>query len=403
MKLSKRAWALAVALATQLQTQGAEGPRLRVETGGFDRPWTLVRFEAKPGLPAIGAFTTGEGAAVPYQTRDGVGVMILENLKAGQTLTLTPTPAKPSPAHESLAAKTQGEICELRTAEGRPVLRYQIGEAPFPRPGIDPAFLRGGHIHPVFSPSGLKITDDYPSNHIHHHGIWFAWTKTEFAGRAPDFWNMGQKKGKVEPDGGFASWEGPVAAGFEARHRFVDLLGGKPTTALRERWRVEVFRPPATGAPIHIFELTSTHECASSEPLILPEYFYGGLGVRGNWAWNGADKTQFLTSGGEGDRVKANATRGNWCHIGGLVDGKRTGMAMLGHPDNFRAPQPMRVHPTEPFFCFAPSQLGDWRIEPGKPHVSRYLFVARDGPPDPALLDQLWKSYAKPPSATWVE
>jgi len=403
MKLSSNACILAALLAAPTQSNGADEPRLRVEVGGFDRPWCVARFEARPGMPAAGVFKTEDGVAIPYQTRHGSGVMILENLKAGQTLVLSPTPANPREMGPFLAARTQGEICELRTADGRPVMRYQIGEAPFPRPGIDPAFLRGGHIHPVFSPSGLRITDDYPSNHIHHHGIWFAWTKTEFEGRTPDFWNMGQKKGKVEPDGGFASWEGPVAAGFEARHRFVDLMAGKPTTALREQWRVETFRPPAAGTPIHIFELTSIQECASSEPLILPEYYYGGLGVRGNWAWNGADKTQFLTSGGESDRVKANATRGHWCHIGGLVEGKRTGMAILGHPDNFRAPQPMRVHPTEPFFCFAPSHLGDWRIEPGKPYVSRHLFVARDGPPDSALLDEIWKNYAKPPAAAWVE
>jgi hypothetical protein len=97
--------------------------------------------------------------------------------------------------------------------------------------------------------------------------------------------------------------------------------------------------------------------------------------------------------------VKAHATRARWCHIGGEVDGKLAGTAILGHPDNFRAPQPMRIHPNEPFFCFAPSQLGEWQIEPGQPYVARYRFVVMDGEPDPALLDAYWAGYANPTQA----
>jgi hypothetical protein len=42
------------------------------------------------------------------------------------------------------------------------------------------------------------VTDDYPANHKHHHGIWFAWTRVDFEGRKTDFWNMGDGKGTVE-------------------------------------------------------------------------------------------------------------------------------------------------------------------------------------------------------------
>jgi hypothetical protein len=60
----------------------------------------------------------------------------------------------------------------------------------------------------------------------------------------------------------------------------------------------------------------------------------------------------------------------------------------------------MRLHPDEPFFCFAPIQLGDWSIEPGKPYVAKYRFVAFDGPPDKAEIERLWNDYANPPKAT---
>ena len=60
----------------------------------------------------------------------------------------------------------------------------------------------------------------------------------------------------------------------------------------------------------------------------------------------------------------------------------------------------MRIHPTEPFFNFAPSQAGDWEIRPGEEYVSKYRFVVLDGKPDKAFLDQLWQDYAFPAEVT---
>ncbi len=57
----------------------------------------------------------------------------------------------------------------------------------------------------------------------------------------------------------------------------------------------------------------------------------------------------------------------------------------------------MRLNPTEPFFCFAPSQDGDWKIEPGKPYVAKYRFVVADGGPDKELIERLYKDWADPP------
>ncbi len=59
----------------------------------------------------------------------------------------------------------------------------------------------------------------------------------------------------------------------------------------------------------------------------------------------------------------------------------------------------MRIHPTEPFFNWAPSQAGDWTIRPGKPYVAVYRFVVMDGQPDVELIDRLWAGWARPAEA----
>ena len=88
---------------------------------------------------------------------------------------------------------------------------------------------------------------------------------------------------------------------------------------------------------------------------------------------------------------------------GAVEPGGFAGIAILDHPENFRSPQPMRVHPTEPFFCYAPSQLGDWEIGEESDYPSRYRFVTFEGEPDPGLLDRLWNDYAHPPEVEWLD
>lgn len=373
---------------------GAKDYKLEVTAGDREYRHAIVSLMAPEDFPKAGRLSTEGGATTAFQkSPDGELVFILSSLQRG-TRALFSVAAEDGLAPSAKASERDGKI--TLAVNGKNVLVYQGAESELPRPDIDPVYKRGGYIHPVFSPSGRQVTDDYPANHVHHHGIWAPWTKTVFEGRSPDFWNMGQKKGKVEFAGFDRHWSGPVHAGFAARHRFVDLTAPEPKTALNESWNVTSYAVPA--ANFFIFDLVLTQKCATASPLILPKYFYGGMGVRGHWDWNGANKCFFLTSNGETDRVKANETNGRWCHMSGEVDGLRTGLAILGHPDNFRAPQGMRVHPDEPFFCYAPSQGGDWAIDPGKPYIARYRFIVRDGAPSKPELDRQWEQYAHPPA-----
>jgi hypothetical protein len=75
----------------------------------------------------------------------------------------------------------------------------------------------------------------------------------------------------------------------------------------------------------------------------------------------------------------------------------------MDYPQNFRYPQPVRIHPEEPYFVYAPMQLGEMRIEPGSPYTARYRYVTYDGEPDTELLNRLWNDYAYPPGVTVKE
>ncbi len=280
---------------------------------------------------------------------------------------------------------------------GKKILRYNYGTIQ-PPAGVDAVFARSGYLHPIWNPAGKVVTNDFPAKHLHHHGLWFPWTSAEFEGRKSDFWNSKEKQGKVECVKVEETCSGPVFAGFRARHRFVNLNAPEgPKAALDEVWDVRVYAL----AGRFLFDLVSTQTCATDKPLVIKKYYYGGLGFRGSGEWEGPDAVGFLTSEGR-SRKDGNETTGKWCVMMGKVEGQETSIGFLSHPANFRFPQGMRLHPGEPFFNWAPSQGGDFSIEPGKPYVSRYRFIVSDGTLTAAEMDAAWKAYAEPPAPRLV-
>ncbi len=298
-------------------------------------------------------------------------------------------------AGPAVTAKREGAQLVFRAGD-REMFRYQAEPGPLPRPDIKKDFIRGGYIHPLFTPSGKLVSDDFPAKHIHHHGVWWAWTSTEFEGRKPDFWNMGQKKGRVEFVAVDDVWQKDGAAGFKARHKFVDLLASPPKDVLLETWDVRAGTAGDEKSPRYVIDLVSTQTCAGDAPLKLPKYHYGGIGFRGHHTWdeNKSTPCQFLTNEGITDRLKGNETRAKWMWTGGPVDGSVVGLTMLCHPENFRSPQPVRLNPTEPFVCFAPQQLGEMEIKPGTPYISKYRLIIADGRPEMDTAEAWWKEYS---------
>ncbi len=388
---------LALVCATAIPPARAKNYRVTLPPTEVDRAGQVIEFKLPADAPKSAILRDTHGRQLSLQTdADGTSRFVVGTQRARETLTFTLSSGAGVPREGVAVAEEQGDL--KLTVSGQPVFYYHLNRAAVPRDDIKPEYLRAGYIHPVFSPTGQLVTDDYPSNHPHHHGIWTPWTKTSFQGRSPDFWNMQAKTGAEEFVSLDRTWNGPVHGGFEAKLKMVDLSAPTPVTALNETWLVTLYDLSGTARPVRMFDLVTTQTCATNDPLILPQYHYGGFGFRAAWAWNGkGDAARFLTSEGGTDRIKDNNTRARWCFIGGpLKDGAFAGTATLGHPSNFRSPQTVRLHPDMPYFSFVPQAQGEFRIEPGTPYVARFRFIVADGPPDRALLEAYWQGYATP-------
>lgn len=373
---------------------------IHVSASAFDRSETIVSFyfpeDVDPGAYQIesnGGITT-----ILQADNSNRGWFILDELAAGKSLIYHFTTNQIG--SENTISKQIDSTQITFLSEGNEILSYYHGDNNPPEE-LDERYQRGGYIHPVYSPNGVLLTAHLNPVHPHHSGIWSAWTKTEYEGRTPDFWNIHNDTGRVDQaDSLQNSWEGSVHAGFHARHFFKDLSAPDPVIALNEEWKVHIYKSPQDHS-YQIFDLIVTQSVNSGKPLILPEYHYGGVGFRGNRNWDNPENVRFLTSEGLGR--DGNATRPKWTHIGGVIDGEVAGIAVMSHPKNFRSPQPVRIHPEEPYFVYSPTQIGEMKIEPGSPYTARYRYVTYDGEPNPEELNRLWNDYAYPPGVTVKE
>lgn len=390
----------------------AATPEFTVHGGEEDVSQVIVTFDAPKewrGSYSVNA-KGGTGSGLLQVDGEGRAAAVINRVAKGAAVTFVAGPLPQTLLPAGLLVKQEGSLLHLqRFRSGRPqtMLSYQMEAGDVPE-GVAEVFRHGAHLHPVYTPSGALLTGNHPADHRWHRGIWMAWTHTEFQGRAPDFWNQGKgtgkdKAGELLAEVRFAqlvkSWGGPVQAGFTSKHRFIDHSSGTEVDVLNETWEVTAYA--LHGAqPCYVVDFVSTQTCAGATALKLPKYHYGGLGVRGNAQWDPVDKVSMLTSNGD-DRAKGDSTKARWVRMGGDVDGKPAGMAILIHPDNFRFPQPLRLNPKNPQLCVAPSQDGDWTLEPGKPYTSRYRFVLADGPADAGVIEAAWKAYAKPLKVTY--
>jgi hypothetical protein len=78
-----------------------------------------------------------------------------------------------------------GGRIELREG-AHPVLVYNYG--PQLKEGAPENRRRCCYVFPVYTPSGVSILDDFPRDHYHHRGLFWAWPIVETGGKRYDIW-----------------------------------------------------------------------------------------------------------------------------------------------------------------------------------------------------------------------
>ncbi|MEZ4951568.1 MAG: PmoA family protein [Saprospiraceae bacterium] len=253
------------------------------------------------------------------------------------------------------------------------VFSYQFEVLKVPL-GEDSIYNRGGFVHPLRSLSGKILTLIRPKDHLHHFGIWNPWTHTLFEGDTLDFWNLDKGEGTIV----FDHFIKEEKDGFSAKLHHVVLKGGKYKNALEE---IQIYKVQPVDSKTYLVDFTSEYKTASPSSFKILEYRYGGFTYRATQEFDPG--TLEVRSSVTAIRDSIDGKKADWCLVPGEIKGEAVSLLLMGHPDNFNAPQPLRVwpegkHPERLMVNFAPTKFMDWKMEVGKDYKLKYRMVVSD-------------------------
>ena len=274
-------------------------------------------FLLKPvGGPAIAGqrdLATGKVWFVTAFTKDQLGT----------TLRYEATPARP----EAILAITEEEG-RFRFTEGRrTLLFYQRQPKSF-----EDKFARADYVHPLFGLDGETLTEDFPADHRHHRGVFWAWHQLWVGDLqigdpwlASDFLADVRNVEIVD--------QGPVFATLKATVDWTSPLytdaAGRPKPIIRQQTLIRAFRSTA-GSQCLDFEISLV--------ALVPDVRIGGaenergysgftVRVKPPQGQKITDESGVLTE----DRV---GQLSRWADVSGDFDddGRLAGVAILSHP-----------------------------------------------------------------------
>jgi Methane oxygenase PmoA len=100
-----------------------------------------------------------------------------------------PQPLQAQPVEQTEFRFENMQDGSLKLWQGQqPVLVYNFGQ--MKRTGAASVGNRSSYVHPIYGLDGEVLTDDFPKDHYHHHGLFWGWPHVTIGGKDYDFWKM---------------------------------------------------------------------------------------------------------------------------------------------------------------------------------------------------------------------
>jgi hypothetical protein len=165
---------------------------------------------------------------------------------------------------------------------GKPILRYNYQMVVEPeeiKKLVSPANRRYAvdrcdYIHPLYGPQGEVLTEDWPKDHPHHRGIYWAWPEVDWQGKRGDLHAL--QEVFARPTGKIRALEGPQSAQIEAENQW---CWNGATPIVREEVTLRAWRQTEAGRRIDL-EFRFTAIDAEVQVARRDRLHYGGLNLR---------------------------------------------------------------------------------------------------------------------------
>ncbi len=256
---------------------------------------------------------------------------------------------------------------------GRPVIAYNHGV--MSKEGVPADRNRSNYFHPVYGLEGEVISDDFPSDHYHHRGLYWSWPRVIVGENDYDLWHLQGIKPKFE------AWNyreaGPVCAllGFQAGW----YTGERKV--IEERVDVTIYRSGGIGQAMD-FRI-AFH--AVDRPVTLSKKLsdnkgYGGFLFRP--APRPREETFLASSDGKEER-DSDLNEYVWADFSANWGGSDvvSGLSIFSNPSNPKHP-PGWILRHYGYLGVSWPGLGSYTIEPGEPLVLTHRVWIHKGKAD---------------------
>jgi len=262
----------------------------------------------------------------------------------------------------------------------RPVLVYNHGVQS--KPGVPESFARSTYVHPLYGLDGEVLTDDFPPDHYHHRGLFWAWPHVSVGGQEHDLWML---KGIEQR---FEKWldksAGPSGAVLAVENGW--YVGAQKVT--RERIRLRVHPATADARALDV----DCEWMPMDKPVTLrgaEEKSYGGLTLR----FAPGTNTVITVPWG---RTSADLAMTNlaWADLTRLWarEGVTSGAALFVHPSHLDFP-PQWLTRHYGVLCLGWPGVKPATLAPGEAIRCRYRIWIHRGTADATKLKAAYRDY----------
>ncbi|HUW61075.1 MAG TPA: PmoA family protein [Candidatus Bathyarchaeia archaeon] len=269
---------------------------------------------------------------------------------------------------------------------GAPVFAYNY--APVPVPASVPAtYVRSCYVHPLYGLDGQVVTQDFPKDHYHHRGLFWAWPECTVGGRRMDVWLAQDVKQRhrqwVARDAGPDKAEIAVVNGWS----FEDA---PEKDVVREEVKLTALPADEKGRAID-FEINLTNV---SDQLVVFEGAknkgYGGLCFRPH-----ADFKPFTFTTALGVSPKdALRCETPWADVSWTAGEKTSGLAIFQHASNPGYPFPGWIFRHYAFLGVSWPHEQTHELPPGQSFRLKYRVYVHRGNAAEATVAAAFEKYA---------
>jgi hypothetical protein len=270
---------------------------------------------------------------------------------------------------------------------GTPVLTYNYMPVPVPE-SVPATYERAGYIHPLYGLDGQVVTQDFPKDHYHHRGLFWAWPECTAGGRRMDVW-LGQDVKQHHRQWG--------ARNADADKAEIAVVNGwsfedsPEKDVVREEVKLTVLPADDKGRPID-FDIRLTNV---SEQAVVFEGAknkgYGGLCFRPH-----ADCKPFIFTSALGvspeDALRCETP---WADVSWTAGGKTAGLAIFQHGSNAGYPFPGWIFRHYAFLGVSWPHEQTHELPPGQSFALKYRVYIHRGSATDAAVAAAFQQYVK--------